>query len=602
MRIIGALIFGLCSLALAASDLNQAYQEGNQVANGHANQSVDLLKSLDVAQFPGFEPNLPQEQYYQGVTQQGTQLESDAQKVQSTNEASVAVKESFNQLPYYQINTNSENMQRLNQIAEHGDDIMRGNTTDKTTCSLKPQQCQYLWQEKTCLTSKNSGPLSCSQKLNINLVPYKTESYNLYLRGNLMNRPYSIRVNLPKTNTCKQGVSPCYTIYKDAKEAPPIQLPTDCAMIKISLVDNKGYVLVKETATCANHSLLLSVGKCILGYCQVPYAHTVTLTLEIYRGEESWDNQCISLENKEKEGFCHIKEALTCTEPNETRVIGDIPYTRLCWKKKAVYECGSQKVDSCQLLIDQRCEQTHSTCIEEASAQCVTYQQSYQCPMNQCTDNQLICGNDAFCLDGNCSSHEYSPSDETDFKKAMSALSAASEASKDFDGKSQFIFKGQMLECSDDIAGIKNCCRDSGWGIDLNLMHCSDSEKQLGKAKENKLVVATGKYCKKRVKFPGGSICTSTHKTYCVFQSKLARIVQEQGRRNQLHIGFGSGKHSNCSGITPEQLQLIHFESIDFSEFYQDIQNKQKQPDYQQTTSGISKRLQEFYQQGDVNA
>ena len=74
-----------------------------------------------------------------------------------------------------------------------------------------------------------------------------------------------------------------------------------------------------------------------------------------------------------------------------------------------------------------------------------------------------------------------------------------------------------------------------------------------------------------------------------------------QGRRAQLGIGFGKGKYSNCSGITPEQMQLIKFENINFSEFYEEIQHKLKSPNTQQTISQISQRLKDFYNQGDTH-
>ncbi len=591
-------LLGIGCTAIWAADLNKAYQEGAQTATQHANQSVDVLKSLNLSDFPGYEPHVAQEHYYQGVTQQSTALESDAQK---PNELNQSVQQSFNQLPYYQINMQSNRMQQLNQIAEHGDEIMQGKDTQQTTCSLKPKQCTYSWQEKTCRTGKQLGRMSCIQQLHIDLLPYKTESYSLYLRGSLRKTPYKIQVDWSAPNTCKQGKTPCYILYKDGKEALPASLSPDCAMVKLGLSDSKGYVTLQDKPTCQKSGFSLSVGKCSFGYCTVPYTHSISLTWEVFQGQEYWDNQCDSLVHQEHEGLCHLKEAPFCTEPNQTHLIGEIPYTRACWKKKAVYECGHSDTHLCDTLKTQGCEQINSSCVEQHAGLCQLFEQRYQCPMNECTDNQLICGQEAFCLDGNCSLHEYAPSDETDFKRALSALSAASEASKEFDSTSQYLFKGQKLECSDDIAGIKNCCRDSGWGIDLNLLHCSDKEKQLGKAKENKLVVATGQYCYKRIKFPGGSKCISTHKTYCVFQSKLARIVQVQGRYQQLHIDFGQGKHSNCAGITAQQLQLIHFESIDFSEFYQDIQNRQKQPDWQQTTNGISQRIQDFYKQGEVN-
>ncbi|ARM32537.1 type-F conjugative transfer system mating-pair stabilization protein TraN [Legionella longbeachae] len=591
-------LMSIWTFSVWAADLNKAYQEGSQTATSHANQSTELLKSLNLSEFPGYESHVPQENYYQGVTQQGTRLEADAQK---PNELNQEVQQSFNQLPYYQMNMQTARMQQLNQIAEHGDEIMQGKDTQQTKCSLQPKQCQYSWQEKTCRVGKQLGTLSCIQQLHIDLLHHKTEQYTLYLRATKHQLSYKMQVNWSQPNTCKQGIIPCYILYKDGKEALPSALNADCAMVKLGVSDSKGYTTLQEKPTCQKNSFTLSVGKCRLGYCQVPYTHSVNLSWEVYQGQEYWDDQCTSLVQQEQKGSCHLKEALKCIESNQKRIIGELSYFRACWKKKAVYQCGQSNTESCDVLKAQGCDQINSRCVEQQESKCVLFEQRFQCPIKQCTDNQLICGQEAFCLDGNCSAHDYQPSNDADFKKAIAALSAASQAPQEFNGASNFLFKGQKLECSDDMMGFKNCCRDSGWGIDLNLAHCTDSEKQLGQAKENKLVVATGSYCYKRVKLPIGSVCKSTHKTYCVFQSKLARIIQEQGRYKQLHIDFGHGKHSNCVGITPQQLQLIHFESIDFSEFYQDIQDKQKQPDWQKTTKGISQRINDFYQQGEVN-
>ncbi|KTC73157.1 type-F conjugative transfer system mating-pair stabilization protein TraN [Legionella bozemanae] len=595
-------IFLILSSQINALDLKQAYQEGAQTGKNHANQSIDLLKALDLNQFPGYQANLSQEHYYSGVTQENTGLETDSQKGVMDNESGKAVHEGFNHRPLQQVNPASNTMQKLNQIAENGDAIIRGQNTDKTTCSLKPKECHYSWQEKTCLTSKGLGALHCARNLRLEVSAYKTESYTLYLRKNgKRTKPFQVLVNLTQGDTCQQGKNPCYTIYKDQVTVPAIKLPEHCALVKVNIVDAKGLVVVQQTANCAQPSLTVSVGKCRYGRCTIPYFHSATMTVEIYERKEYWDDQCKHLNNKEQEELCHITEPLTCTEPNQTRIIGEIPFTRPCWKERATYKCGDEGQNTCGGMINEGCEQTASICLKEDGGRCKTYQQTYQCPLNQCTENQLLCGDSAFCLEGDCATHEYIPANENDFKKAMSTLSSVSDASKDFDVNANYIFKGKLLECSTTMLHFKNCCSDSGWGIDLELAHCSDSEKKLGKARENKLVVPTGHYCYKRRKFPGGSVCTDTHETYCVFQSKLARIVQEQGRRNQLHISFGKGKHSNCSGITPEQMQLIHFEAINFSEFYDDVKNKMKKPDYGQTANGISQRLKEIYNQGDIN-
>ena len=430
-RGIGLILLMACFWTYA-SDLKQAYQEGTALGASQNNQSIDLLKTLDLAQFPGYQPNLSQENYYGGVTQESTRLKTDSQAAVEQSDVGKTVNDTFNQRPYYRVNPASESMQKLNQIAENGDAIMHGKNTEQTTCALRPKECHYSWQQKTCLSGKRVVNQPCVKQLN-----------------------------------------------SDA--------------------------------------------------------------------------------------------------------------------------CSSQEQSPCDALMLDGCEQIGSMCIHEEAGYCATYQQTYQCPLNQCSDNQLICGEDAFCLEGDCSKQDYVPAQDGEFKKAISALSVASEASKDFDGNTNFVFKGQLLECSKAVAGVKNCCRNSGWGIDLNLAHCNDMEKKLGKARENKLVVPTGEYCAKRKKLPIGSICVDQHETFCVFQSKLARIVQEQGRHTQLGIGFGKGKYSNCSGITPEQMQLIKFENINFSEFYEEIQHKLKSPNTQQTTSQISQRLKDFYNQGDTH-
>lgn len=594
----------LCLIACVsvhADDLREAYREGSEVGRSHANQPTEALKSIDLTQFPGYQSHVAEENYYGGVTQRNTRLEADSTSASMNSEAGKAVNESFNQRPLYQVNQATASMQKLNQIADNADAIMHGQNTDKTTCSLKPQTCQYTWKEKQCFSSKNLGARQCARHLRMDVSPYKTESYSLFLNQGRKTSPYKIGVNLSETDRCKQGRMPCYTISKNSVQAPPIVLPSNCAMVKVSINDPQGWVAVEQTATCANPSLSLVVKKCGRGGCRAPSEHVVTLTIEIDTFDEYWDDQCSHLQQKATEGLCHLTTPLTCTEPAQTRVIGDVPLTRACWKEQATYECGSEDKGACDALLAEGCEQIESSCVNEKAGRCLRFEQTYQCPMNQCTENELICGEEMFCLDGNCSAHDYSPSNEDDFKKSVSALSAASEASKNFDAKGNFIFSGQRLECSRAIAGVKNCCRDKGWGLDLNLVHCNDMEKRLGKARENKLVVATGEYCAVRKKFPGGSVCIDHHQTYCVFQSKLARIIQEQGRRGQLGIGFGEGDHSNCSGITPAQLQLLKFENINFAEFYDEIKNKQKQPDYQQTVSGINRRLGDFYSQGDFN-
>ena len=597
---VACLIFVMFCACIQASELNQAYQEGSDFGKSVAQQPTELLKTFDLTQIPGFARDLPQENYYGGVTQENNHLAADSQSAAAASEVSKAINESFNARPLYKINPASPEMQKLNQIADNGEAIMHGLSTDKTTCSLNPKKCQYAWQEKTCVAHKGLGHLRCARQLRVDISEYATDSFILYLiQGSV--KPYNISINLTQSDTCKQKNNPCYWLTQGGAVASPSVIPTNCDVVKVHITDQHGFATVLTTPNCTNPSFSLSIGKCEHGHCRAPLVHAVTLTTDIRTRTEHWDDHCEHLQNKAQQGVCRLVSPLTCTAPNQTRLVGDVSVTRDCWQEQAVYDCGEQNNGDCESLINSGCEQTASTCLTGSADNCKAYQQTYQCPMNQCSDNELICGEEVFCLDGNCSAHDYSPASEEDFKKSISALSAASEASNGLNGRGDFVFKGERMECTDAMLNFKNCCDDKGWGVDLGLAHCNDMEKKLGLARENKLVVATGEYCADREKLPIGSFCKSTHKTFCVFQSKLARIIQEQGRRDQLHIGFGEGDGSNCSGITAEQLQIINFEKIDFREFYEEIKNKQKQPNAQQTIDGISNRLNEFYQQGNFN-
>jgi len=75
-----------------------------------------------------------------------------------------------------------------------------------------------------------------------------------------------------------------------------------------------------------------------------------------------------------------------------------------------------------------------------------------------------------------------------------------------------------------------------------------------------------GKYCAKRSLFG----CLVKRKSYCCFQSKLARIIQEQGR-NQIGRRWGGAKHPDCTGFTAEEIGQLDFSQMDFTEVINEI-------------------------------
>ncbi|MGR5283643.1 conjugal transfer protein TraN, partial [Photobacterium damselae] len=67
----------------------------------------------------------------------------------------------------------------------------------------------------------------------------------------------------------------------------------------------------------------------------------------------------------------------------------------------------------------------------------------------------------------------------------------------------------------------------------------------------------------------------------------MTRIIQEQGKK-QLGLGFGSKKHPDCQGFTPEQLQHVDFSKIDMSEFYGDLEANMELPNMQEIQDRIN--------------
>lgn len=116
--------------------------------------------------------------------------------------------------------------------------------------------------------------------------------------------------------------------------------------------------------------------------------------------------------------------------------------------------------------------------------------------------------------------------------------------------------------------GTRDCCTDAGF-LD-GLIHCPADMQALQRAKNEKRVVALGHYKHHAL--------GTTRYVYCVFPTKLARIIQFDGRQGQLHIPFGTPEHPDCRGLTPEQLEGMDFKQLDLSDFIEDVTAKTTLP------------------------
>jgi conjugal transfer mating pair stabilization protein TraN len=260
------------------------------------------------------------------------------------------------------------------------------------------------------------------------------------------------------------------------------------------------------------------------------------------------------------------------------RVIDGVKIHRDCWEYDIEYDCFDEEMtleDECLALRNKGCEQINSKCVEERAGYCILHEQTFRCKEGtECTNvERLDCLNEvSFCADRNCLNgldEEFEKSHN--FGEAISQLSAVFESAKDFaasfkrkGGNHPMIFAGQVGECSMAVLEFRNCCRDYGWGLSLKLSDCPEEAERVGVAKGKSQAVYIGKYCAHKVL----GKCIEYKKSYCLFSSRLARIIQEQGRA-QLGISWGDAEDPNCRGLTIEELQQLHFDEMNFNEFFE---------------------------------
>ncbi len=125
---------------------------------------------------------------------------------------------------------------------------------------------------------------------------------------------------------------------------------------------------------------------------------------------------------------------------------------------------------------------------------------------------------------------------------------------------------------------------------------CDQGDIQTGMQAASKDCHYVGDYCEKKWPLVG---CVQKAKGYCCFNTKMARIIHEQGRP-QLQVfgtdgGWGAASSPNCRGFTPDEFQALDFSRIDLSEYFGDIQ-QDLDTKIQGAQTTIQNRLQQKYQ------
>jgi len=136
------------------------------------------------------------------------------------------------------------------------------------------------------------------------------------------------------------------------------------------------------------------------------------------------------------------------------------------------------------------------------------------------------------------------------------------------------IFNGRGKECLQNgwDTTFFNCCNTDEGSFLFLKEACPQESVETVQAITAGRAHYVGTYCKREIKFIG---CIQRADMYCVFGSKLSRIVHEQGRTQLQKFApdgnWGSPTAPNCIGFTPEEFEMLDFSQIDLSEFFGDL-------------------------------
>jgi conjugal transfer mating pair stabilization protein TraN len=125
--------------------------------------------------------------------------------------------------------------------------------------------------------------------------------------------------------------------------------------------------------------------------------------------------------------------------------------------------------------------------------------------------------------------------------------------------------------------------------MDMLLESCDARDMEAALLKDSGYCVFLGTYCAERWPLVG---CVQRAESHCCYNSKLARIVQEQGRAQLPAMGgFGTPSAPNCRGVRPEEFQAIDFSKIDLSEYFDELTTRSQDLIEGEIRSRIDERL-----------
>lgn len=588
--------------ANAQTDADAQYKAGADFAReikGKGDSSLNNFNPGD--SIPNYTDSPGEKNYYGGVTATGDgAMKADGTQEWTTNKATQAVTDSFINNPKEPISPDAPFIQASQDVQSRADTII--GKTGQMQCEAQQinrseftnYSCERDIQVEQACTRTAEITGNWTEGWETRFVTISPGSFSFQPSGN--NALFSFQA--PVTGNVVWATLNVWV----ASNRYLWNMPTSFMNTSFNLQHTASIALSAAGMTLSEGQIVsgLAQGTLVnagnLFNTQFVQEKSSTFTLEmlmnvktkVFNPTITWTESCPF---SKSEGTLKNTE---CIEPGSTKtvVVEGKPYqvTQACWKYKDTYMTQAADAGTCKKYIDNpACTLASRQCAfsAEDGGGCLHEYETWSCE-TRTAGKVMICGGDTFCLDGECERAQKGKNN--DFAPVVSALAALAAAGKDvadLNGVDVRAFTGSAKFCKKFAVGFSDCCKDSGWGQDIGIANCSTEEKALGKAKEKQLTISVGEFCSKKVL----GVCLEKKRGYCQFDSKLAQIVQQQGRNGQLRIGFGAAKSPDCRGITQTELQQIKFDNLDFSNFFEDLQNNQNIPDNNALTERVREQI-----------
>ncbi len=590
-------------LLLAGSvlaDSNSDYRAGSDFAHqiqGQGTGSIQNFRPQD--SIPGYNANPGETRYYGGVTAGGDSgLKNDGTTQWATGETGKTITESFMNKPKDILSPDAPFIETGRDVMKRADSIV-GNAGEQCSAQEinRSEFTNYTCERDTTVEEycTRTATITGDWKETTEVRTYTLTAFSFSRSG----KQIVFSVTVPEAGTISSA-SLNVTTQNYLWNSRASFMNTTFSMTwssTITLGGATGMMLSKGqimsgTSCSGNGSCTGTLDDRIFN--ELTSGRTrLTLTLVMQVKDREWIPRVEWVESCPFNKADGVLKGTECSDPGgmKTGVMEGKPWslTEACWTYRDKYVTQSADNGTCQAYVDNpACTLAARQCaFYSGEGTCLHEYATYSCE-SKTSGKVMICGGDVFCLDGECDKAQSGKSN--DFGEAVSQLAALAAAGKDvaaLNGIDVRAFTGEAKFCRKAAAGFSNCCKDGGWGQDVGLAQCNSEEKALGKAKKDKLTVSVGEFCAKKVL----GVCLQKKRSYCQFDSKLAQIVQQQGRNGQLHISFGSSKHPDCRGITVDELQQIKFDQLDFTNFYEDLMNNQKIPDSGALTEKVKEQI-----------